>query len=401
VNFLQSHLSQQALTNTLYGVSACERGPGYFKTCVGKLSPDGSLYPVKRYNMILSGSTAMGEDWYLKDFCLYIDDDDKGRVSTGNPVVVRFHDRHLVYPDMLRCTPETGLTGFNSPAFTDACVFGNRVFGILGNTLYASALGDETKWDDFQNADGSPKESGSFTVQIDEPFTAIAPFMDHVAVFTQNKLYLLYGSRPGNFTLTPVLELGVRVHRELTIRQDSLYFVSGGKLWHYAGGRAKDLLYDLQIDVSHINWLLADHEGLYLGSRRGIDYYDGRYTTLYEDDCTGLFVFDKRYFAKIDMDMVELFAGEEDYFSATCTPPLSCGNALRVIICARGDVQIFAGDKLLSRESSRTSSQRQGYLSVKNGELPDITVLGGAGSALYGICFEAYGGNKHVSFTQR
>ena len=401
MSYVNENLNQRVTANLLYGVHGKYPKAGYFKRCVGKLTPDGDLMPVKRYNMALSGGTAMGEDWYIKNFCLYIDGEDKGSVGLGDKVVVKFHDRHLVYPNRLRCTAGSALGSFNTPAFADACVFGNRVFGILDNTLYGSALGDETKWDDFENEDGSPKESGSFRVSIDEPFTAIAAFLDHVAVFTPNKLYLLYGSRPGNFTLNPVLNMGVRIHRELCINQNNLYFLNGGKLWHYSGGRAKDLLFDLQIDVSEKNWVLADNEGLYLAGRDSIDYFDGRYTTLYEDDCTGLFEFEGKIYAKIDMDMVQLQVGQRDLFYAVCPPPLNCGSTVRVIICAKGDVQILAGDTLLSRETSYTPSQREGYIKAQNGNLPDITLIGQSESVLYGVVFEGYGGVKYAAFTQQ
>lgn len=113
------------------------------------------------------------------------------------------------------------------PDFTSVCVYENRLWGFVGNTIYASALGDLTAFFTYKGI-----STDSYSVQSNSAgdFTACIPYGNSCFFFKETSCFKLYGSRPANFKLTECFCPGI-------LKEDSESIVSvGGRLLYKGNG---------------------------------------------------------------------------------------------------------------------------------------------------------------------
>ncbi len=93
------------------------------------------------------------------------------------------------------------------PDFSCICSYENRLWGCVGNTIYASKLGDPLNFFIYENL-----STDSFTVQSNTSgdFTAIESYGASCFVFKENICYKLYGNRPANFQLVESYGAGIQ-----------------------------------------------------------------------------------------------------------------------------------------------------------------------------------------------
>ena len=113
------------------------------------------------------------------------------------------------------------------PDFTCICSYENRLWGCEGNTIYASALGDATR---FFSYNGLSTDSYSVASNSAGQFTACAAYGNSCFFFKETSCYKLYGNRPANFQLTETFGKGV-------LKGDCMSIVNaGGKLIYKGNG---------------------------------------------------------------------------------------------------------------------------------------------------------------------
>lgn len=157
----------------------------------------------------------------------------------------------LLLPDM-RLLADDGLSEtVNMPRMTAAVQHFDRLFGIGGSHLYASAAGNCT---DFTEAvDDLPATAAWQTVTPDGGgFTAIASFDGKVVVFTESAMLTVRGNALP-FSLSYEGAWGCPRAEAVTSLGDWLYFVSGGDVLRYNGSRVESIGGTLprDLDLAH------------------------------------------------------------------------------------------------------------------------------------------------------
>lgn len=112
-----------------------------------------------------------------------------------------------------------------APDLETLCACNNRVFGTVGNQIYASALGDVTNWQDFR---GISTDSWYLDTGNPQPFTACAVVSGRPVFFTETDVTVLYGSYPSAYSTSVIHTPGVRAGSaaSVTALGDYLYYLS-------------------------------------------------------------------------------------------------------------------------------------------------------------------------------
>lgn len=102
-------------------------------------------------------------------------------------------------------------------------VYKGRVWVAKDATVYYSALG---KYDDFTTADdaGYINEFHTDTGSI----TALKPYKDYLAVYKKDSVYLLTGTSPDDFAITPFANKGAVGTNSIVNIENKQYFLSNG-----------------------------------------------------------------------------------------------------------------------------------------------------------------------------
>lgn len=121
------------------------------------------------------------------------------------------------------------------PNLTVVCESNNRLWGVDGNTIYASALGDPTN---FFTYDGLDSDSYAVAVASEGAFTGCIGFGNAVLFFKEDRMYKLLGDYPSNYTMYEYQVPGVKLGSEgsLVNINDTLYYHSREGVFRYNGG---------------------------------------------------------------------------------------------------------------------------------------------------------------------
>lgn len=121
------------------------------------------------------------------------------------------------------------------PDLEHVCESDNRLFGCVGNTIYASKLGDPTNWNYFQ---GLATDSYSLDVGTDGDFTGCIPYGTHVLFLKEDCIHKLYGSKPSNYQIMTTechgLEKGSE--KSMAVVNETLFYKSRLGIMAYGGG---------------------------------------------------------------------------------------------------------------------------------------------------------------------
>ena len=167
--------------------------------------------------------------------------------------IVRYNNRSgengggeqlLVLPDMLLLSCQNGIWSQQSlassvPKMTAAVQHFERLYGIAGNTLYASAAGNCTEY--TEAVDGLPVTAAWKIVTADiGGFTAITSFDGKVIVFTASSMMTVRGTELP-FSLSYVGAYGCPSSLAVVAYGDWLYFSSGETILRYNGSRVENI----------------------------------------------------------------------------------------------------------------------------------------------------------------
>lgn len=120
------------------------------------------------------------------------------------------------------------------PELDYVCEWNNRLWGVKGNTIYASALGKPTNFNVF-----SGLASDSYAVDVGSPgeFTGIKAFGSHICCFKETCIHRIYGSKPGNYQFSDSQAAGVKMgaYKSIVNISDNLIYLSPNGIMDYAG----------------------------------------------------------------------------------------------------------------------------------------------------------------------
>ncbi len=121
------------------------------------------------------------------------------------------------------------------PDLEYVCEYNNRLWGVAGNTIYASALG---KPENFNIFSGLASDSYSVEVGSSGVFTGCIGFGTHIAFFKEHCVHRLYGSKPSNFQFADIQSQGVRAgaHKSIVNVSDNIIYLSLSGIMDYTGG---------------------------------------------------------------------------------------------------------------------------------------------------------------------
>lgn len=112
----------------------------------------------------------------------------------------------------------------------------NRVWGIKGNNIYASKLGDFKNWNVF---DQLSTDSFATSVGSEGDFTGILKSPNHLAFAKEKCLHKLFGNKPSNFEVGKAIPCaGVQAgsHKSICNVNGTIYYKSNVGIVGYSGG---------------------------------------------------------------------------------------------------------------------------------------------------------------------
>lgn len=121
------------------------------------------------------------------------------------------------------------------PDLDFVCEKDNRLWGVHGNAICCSALGDPLNWMAYEGlaTDGFETEVGT-----DGAFTGIAAASSHVLCFKEDCVHKVYGAKPSNFQVQVSQIPGVAAGCERSIVNlgETVYWWARDGLMAYGGG---------------------------------------------------------------------------------------------------------------------------------------------------------------------
>lgn len=267
----------------------------------------------------------------VSDGTLYVDHEATPLtgLSDGMKSVVEFWGKIFVFPDKkyydinseeygdmgTGVFPEEG----SVPDMDYVCVHNNRIWGVKGNYIYASANGwamgemnaaDIPGWTPCYDAQGYPNDLGAcwFEVASDGKFTGVSSWDDKIVALKEHCHHEITGTNPSNFALSTVSKCGTVGHFTIQEVDGKLIFVSDRGVQSYGGSFENNIGRNLNEDCGTAK--------IYSCGSDGIRYYlSGEF-----DGLDKLYVYDTFIGAWTEEDALRVvqFARGEGYLLALC-----------------------------------------------------------------------------------
>lgn len=199
-------------------------------------------------------------------------------LSPREKSIVKFWDKIFVFPDKKYYDTTTGETGDmgegefpqdgSVPDIDYAIVHNNRIWGVKGSYIYASAngwaMGSESPagiqgWVPGYDGMGYPNDLGAcwFEVASSGDFTGISSWDDRIIALKKDYHYEITGSVPSNFELSTVSRCGTISNNTICEVNGRLYYLSSVGVMSYGGGYEVNIGRKLNIDWSRIAIIAA------------------------------------------------------------------------------------------------------------------------------------------------
>lgn len=216
-------------------------------------------------------------------------------LSSGMKSIVEFWGKVFIFPDKKYYdtnTQEYGDMGIGTfpengsvPDMDYICVHNNRIWGVKGNYIYASANGwamgpandaGIQGWVPGYDAQGYPNDLGAcwFEVASDGSFTGIGSWDDKIVALKEHCHHEITGTTPSNFALSTVSKCGTVGHFTMQEVDSKLLYVSDSGVQSYGGSFENDIGRNLNEDYGSANILSCGSDGIryYLsGEFGGVD----------------------------------------------------------------------------------------------------------------------------------
>lgn len=247
-----------------------------------KYSP--CLYPRESREVIktLTNGTALfaanGKLCWVDGTNFYYDGVSKGTVTEGPKSIAEYFGTILIFPDKKFYNYVTNTFGNiqNCPDIKYVCVHNNRAFGVGGNGFYASKLGDPLVWNQFSIPILS-EDSWQVNTGEEGDFTGIKVVQNHVVATKEGYLYELYGSKPANFSLQKIVDVGCIDSKSIVEIDGVMYFLSQDGFRAYAGAFPKPI--SINLNENYVSCTAGTD-----GRRYYASLYNGKEYNLYVYD---------------------------------------------------------------------------------------------------------------------
>lgn len=115
------------------------------------------------------------------------------------------------------------------------CENENRLWGCRGNQIYACALGNPFRWNNFE---GLATDSYGVTVGSAGAFTGAFSYLGYPIFFKEEAVHKVYGSKPSNFQVMTSAVSGVArgAAGTLAVASEALFYLSRSGMATYTGG---------------------------------------------------------------------------------------------------------------------------------------------------------------------
>ena len=198
------------------------------------LSPRKPIKSVAKLSSPTYFGIVNGKHYFIDEVDFYYDGVKRGVLSKNKKSIVDFNGNLVIFPDKKYYDYVEGIFGtFNSPDIDYAAVHYNRIFGVKGNDIRASKVGDFKKWEEFG---GTELDSWAADVYSPGDFTGITSYQDHVIFFKRDQMYELYGYTPSQFKIIESAKTGCIDNESIKEVQGVLFFMSESGVQTYSGG---------------------------------------------------------------------------------------------------------------------------------------------------------------------
>lgn len=138
------------------------------------------------------------------------------------------------------------------PSLSGICSFNNRIWGICGNEIYTSKLGDPSEWNDYTSDSYGTMPYACYTTasQTEGNFTAVTSYGNYIYAFKENVIHKVYGNSPDEYTLYTEKCIGTDKDSEMCVCAcvDGIMFASGDGIYCLTQGTPKKISDTLIID---------------------------------------------------------------------------------------------------------------------------------------------------------
>ncbi len=125
------------------------------------------------------------------------------------------------------------------PKLSCACIVQNRVWGVLGNKVYASSVGDATSFCAFG---GNDNDSFVCEYHDTEGFTACIEYGGYPVIFSNNKIYRVYGDNSNAYQLEKICNNGGILKRDIdsiAVIAGDVFYLSSGDIMRFSGNKSE------------------------------------------------------------------------------------------------------------------------------------------------------------------
>lgn len=141
-----------------------------------------------------------------------------------------------------------GVNGFyvkrDVPDFEYICESCGRLWGVAGNTIYASKYMQPYTFGVYEGL-----ASDSYYIDVASPgeWTGCAEYLNHICFFKENCIHKIYGNRPAVFSLITSEVPGVQKGSEASIVTigEVMYYKGTDNIYGYVGGTPQPIAYGL------------------------------------------------------------------------------------------------------------------------------------------------------------
>lgn len=233
----------------------------YYQPSTGAYGPIGATVEFNAHLSLESAAVVVEESSYdeVSDLTDYFQVGDRVRLQVNylppQSTIPEWRDVYVtlivVSPHYIRVSDEefpancdsavaTARISREIPPLEGMCVCHERLFGYVGNTVYACRQGDVRNW--YPKTD-SDEEGYEKNTAHHKPFTACTVYRGKPVFFSEEGISTVYGDRPCAFSVAdqPIWGVMAGAHRSLMTVGGRLYYVSRHGVTVYDGDEAEIL----------------------------------------------------------------------------------------------------------------------------------------------------------------
>lgn len=180
---------------------------------------------------------------------------------------------------------------FATLALDYGVIYNNRIIGVKGKDIRASALGDFANFTEYADEAGNPSATGAYATDVGSSgdFTGICAYNNVLLLFKKNIIYEMYGTMP--YTITELCNTGCIDNDSICSIDGVLYWASPKGIVRYSGGVPKVISTHIGINTETICKAGTDGRKYYVYDGYKTYVYDTYYQLWHIEDSKGVKMF--------------------------------------------------------------------------------------------------------------